>query len=238
MGKLIIHRHDYFYGNYYKLSVWIDGEKIAKLNPGESFEIELPEGKHTIQTSCIHFYRSPKNEISIQKDEKLNYYTALKEDSNGTIRFGLYQLIDFKSFLVLQDRPYKPADNRSIYSQPSFFRSWFYATMLFLLIAGSMITLWMHTPEENGLYFIALIALLSYAINLLYLWPKKNMVKAINRMEHFIDFHAAALLTFIVLLFHHEIPHTATMIVMGVSIVLFILFGIKHFLSKKQPDFS
>lgn len=238
MGILIIHRHDYFYGNYFKLSLWIDGKKVANMRPGDVFETKVAEGKHSIQTSCLYFYRSPKREITIDKGGKTTLYTAIKEDGLGTARFGLYQLIDFKSFLVLQEKPYKPVDNRKIYHAPAFFNSWMYALLVFLLITIPMVVLWGHAPETSWLYFISLLILLSFAVNLLYMWPKKKKIKAVNRFEHFIDFHAATVLALLLLLFHDLLAQSVVLIAAVASFILYAMFAAKHFLSKKQSDFS
>ena len=237
MGRLIIYRHDYFYGNYFKLALWIDGKKVKKMHPGDVFEMELAEGKHTIQTSCLYFYRSPKREITMENGNEKILYTAIKEDGLGTARFGLYQLIDFKSFLILQKKPYKPADNRKIYHAPAFFNSWLYALLVFLLITIPMVFLWGHAPETSWLYFISLLILLSFAINLLYMWPKKKTVKAVNRFEHFIDFHAATVLALLLLLFHDLLAQSVVLIAAGASFILYAMFAAKHFLSEKRYDF-
>jgi len=237
MGKLIVHRHDYFYGNYLKLALWIDGKKVERMHPGDFFEMDLPEGKHTVQTSCLYFYRSPTREIATEKGSEINLYTAIKEDGLGTARFGLYQLIDFKGFLVLQEKPYKPADNRKIYHTPPFFNSWMYALLVFLLITIPMVVLWGHAPETSWLYFISLLILLSFAVNLLYMWPKKKKVKAVNRFEHFIDFHAATVLALLLLLFHDLLAQSVVFIAAGASFVLYAMFVAKHFLSEKRSDF-
>lgn len=238
MGKLIINRHDYFYGSYLELVVWIDGKKVASMRPGDAFEIELSEGKHTVQTSCIYFYRSPKREITIENGSETTLYTAIKEDGLGTARFGLYQLIDFKSFLILQKKPYKPVDNRKVYRAPGFFNSWLYALLVFLLITVPMVVLWGHAPESSWLYFISLLILLSFAVNLLYMWPKKKKIKAVNRFEHFIDFHAATVLTLLLLLFHDLLAQSVVLIAAGAAFILYAMFAAKHFLSEKRSGFS
>ena len=238
MGKLIINRHDYFYGNYLKLALWTDGKKAARLRPGDSFEMDLPEGKHTIQTSCIYFYRSPKREITIEKGNETTLYTAIKEDGLGTARFGLYQLINFKSFIILQEKPYKPADYRKVYHAPAFFNSWVYALLVFLLITIPLAALWANAPETSWLYFISLLILLSFAVNLLYMWPKKNKIKAVNRFEHYIDFHAATVLALLLLLFRDLLPQTVVIIASIASFILYVMFTTKHFLSEKQDGFS
>lgn len=238
MGKLIINRHDYFYGNYLKLTLWIDGKKVARMHPGDIFKTELPEGKHTVQTSCIYIYRSPKREITIEKGEETTLYTAIKEDGLGTARFGLYQLIDFKGFLILQQKPYNPADNRKIYHAPAFFNSWLYALLVFLLITVPMVVLWSHAPETSWLYFISLLILLSFAVNLLYMWPKKKKIKAVNRFEHFIDFHAATVLALLLFLFHDLLTQSVVLIAACASFILYAMFATKHFLSVKQSGFS
>ncbi|MCF8231983.1 MAG: hypothetical protein K9J27_07320 [Bacteroidales bacterium] len=207
------------------------------MQPGDIFEMELTEGKHTIKTSCIYFYRSPKREITIEKGSEKTLYTAIKEDGLGTARFGLYQLIDFKSFLILQRKPYTPVDNRKVYHAPAFFNSWRYALLVFLLITVPMVVLWSYAPETSWLYFISLLILMSFAVNLLYMWPKKKKFKAVNRFGHFIDFHAATVLALLIFLFHDVLAQSVVFIAAAAAFILYAMFTAKHFLSEKQSGF-
>lgn len=236
MAKLSIQRHNYFYGSYMKLSLWIDGKRVAKMHPGDTFKINITEGIHTVQTSYGFIYRSPKKKINIEEGKEYALYTAIKEDGLGTVRFGLYQLIDFNSFLVLQEYPYEPIDNRPVYQHPSFFESKGYLMLLLTLIVLPVITLWSNA-SENYLIFIALLALISFGINLAYMWPKRNKIKAINRFEHYIDFHAANFLMLLVLFFHAELNRPVNLVLIVSAVILYITFSIKHFHSEKKTDF-
>jgi hypothetical protein len=93
-GKCLftIERKKAFGGMATKTKVYIDGKVIKELSNGESFSLELKNGKHNLYCDAVMMDRTPSYEFS-GDNNKISYYVSYPSMSQSLSNFGGRSLI-------------------------------------------------------------------------------------------------------------------------------------------------